>query len=153
MLQRKQTLWTVLAIICAALTFKFPFYSGNVAVGANGHVLMGLTAAPSISFGKDSAGSGSILILIITILIIAGGIYDIFLYKTRKKQLLITIGLIFLSLINIFLYWRACQPPHFVEGNYSLGALFPLAIPVLLILAAQGIRKDDKLVKSADRLR
>jgi hypothetical protein len=114
---------------------------------------MGVTAAPSISFGKDSAGAGSILILIITILIIAGAFYNIFLYKSRKKQLLISIGLILLSLVNIFLYWQVSQPPHFVEGNYSLGALVPLAIPILLILAALGIRRDEKLVKSADRLR
>ena len=154
MLQRKQTLWMLLAVICAALTFKFPFYSGNVLVGNNGHVMLGVTAAPSIGFGKDSASSGSVLILILTIVIIVGALYDIFIYKSRSKQLWITIGLIVLSLLNIFLYWRASQvPTHFMEGNYGLGALFPIAIPVFLVFAVQGIMKDQKLVKSADRLR
>ncbi len=144
----------LLALICAVLTFKFPFYSGNVQVGANGHVMLGVTAAPTIGFGKDSASSGSVLILIVTIIIIVGVLYDIFIYKNRTRQVWITIGLIVLSLLNIFLYWRASQTPtHFMEGNYSLGALFTIAIPVLLILALQGIMKDQKLVKSADRLR
>ena len=144
----------LLAVICAALTFKFPFYSGNVLVGNNGHVMLGVTAAPSIGFGKDSASSGSVLILILTIVIIVGALYDIFIYKSRSKQLWITIGLIVLSLLNIFLYWRASQvPTHFMEGNYGLGALFPIAIPVFLVFAVQGIMKDQKLVKSADRLR
>jgi hypothetical protein len=154
MLQRKQTIWMLLAIICAALTFKFPFFSGNVQVGANGHVLLGVTAAPTIGFGRDSASSGSVLILVVTIILMVGALYDIFIYKTRSKQLWIAIGLIFLSLLNIFLYWRASQvPTHFMEGNYSLGALFPIVIPVFLVLAVQGIMKDQKLVKSADRLR
>jgi hypothetical protein len=153
MLQRKQTLWMVLVIICAALSFKFPFYFGNVQVGANGHAPLGVTAAPTLGFGKDSASAGSVLILIVTIILIVGTLYDIFIYKTRSKQLWITIGLIFVSLLNIFLFWQASQPPHFMEGSYSLGALFPVAIPVFLVFAVQGIRKDQKLVKSADRLR
>src|SRR5882757_3421525 len=98
MLQRKQTLWTLLAIICAALTFKFSFYSGNVTVGANGHVFMMLRAAPTIGFGSDSASAGSVLILIVTAIIIAGALINIFNFKARSKQLWITIGLIVLSL-------------------------------------------------------
>jgi hypothetical protein len=153
MLQRKQTLWTLLAVICAALTFKFPFYSGNVKVGDNGHVLLGVKAAPTIGFGSESASAGSVLILIVTILIIGGGLINIFNYKARRKQILITIGLIVLSLLNIFLFWRACQPPHFMEGNYSLGAFLPVVIPIFLFFAAGGIVRDEKLVRSTDRLR
>jgi hypothetical protein len=153
MLQRKQTLWMLLAIICAVLSFWYSFYSGNVQVGANGHVFMYVKAYPTIGFGKDSASAGSVLILIVTVIIIAGALINIFNFKARKKQLWITIGLIFLSLLNIFLYWQASGPPHFVEGNYNIGALLSLAIPVFLFFAARGIRKDEKLVKSTDRLR
>jgi len=141
------------ALICSVLTFNFAFYTGNVLVGANGHVFMRLRAAPNLGFGKDSASAGSVLILVITVIIILGLLYDIFMFKARKKQVWIIIGLIVLSLLNIFLYWNASQPPHFVEGNYGMGALLSLAIPVFLFMAARGIRKDEKLVKSADRLR
>ena len=30
MIQRIQTVWLFLVALCAALTFKFPFYSGNM---------------------------------------------------------------------------------------------------------------------------
>ncbi|MDR3715223.1 MAG: DUF4293 domain-containing protein [Puia sp.] len=153
MLQRKQTLWALLAVICAALTFKFAFYSGNMAVGANGHVFLELKALPVFGLGRDSAGSGSVLILIVTAILIAGTLINIFNYKARKKQLWITIGLLFLSLLNIVLYWWKSGVPPYTEGSYNLGAVFSLAIPVFLFFAAGGIMRDERLVKSTDRLR
>ena len=149
MLQRKQTLWMLLALICAALTFKFSFFSGNVVVGTNGHEFRKLRALPTFINGS----SGSVLILIVAILLVGGTLINIFNYKARKKQLWINIGLFVLSLLYIFLYWQASRPPAFVEGNYDLTALLSLAIPVFLVMAIRGIMRDQKLVKSADRLR
>jgi hypothetical protein len=153
MLQRKQTLWMLLALICAALTFKFPFYFGNMKVGLNGIAPLEVKALPTFGAGAVSAGSGSVLILIVTVILIAGIIINIFNFKGRRKQLWITIGLIVLSLLNIFLYWWKSGVPPFESGSYSVGMILSLAVPVLLFLAARGIRKDEKLVKSADRLR
>ena len=149
MLQRKQTLWTLLAAICAALTFRFPFYTGNVVVGNYGHELRGLTAWPHYINGS----SGSILITIVSVLLVLGALWNIFNYKNRTRQFWITIGLFVLSLVNILLYWVHCGKPDFVEGSPSLTAVIALAIPFFLFFAAMGIRKDEKLVKSADRLR
>lgn len=139
----------LLAVICAALTFQFPFYYGQVVVGKVGHELRGLTAWPHYVNGD----SGSILITIITLGLIAGGLWNIFNYKSRMKQLWITIALVVLSLVNLILYWLHSGPPDFEAGNFSLTAVIAIAIPVLLIMAASGIRKDEKLVKSADRIR
>jgi hypothetical protein len=149
MLQRKQTLWMVLAFICAVLTFKLPFYQGNVVVGQNGHEMRGLTAWPHYVNGS----SGSILITFITIALIVGILWNIFNYNNRGRQLWVCLGLIVLSLLNILVYWVHSGKPDFVEGGFSLTAVIPLAIPVFLIMAARGIRKDEKLVKSADLLR
>jgi len=143
----------LLAAICAALTFKFPFYFGNMRVGLNGIAPLEVKAVPTFGAGAVSAGSGSVLILLVTVILIAGILINIFNFKARKKQVWITVGLIFLSLLNIFLYWWKSGVPPFESGSYSLGSLFSLAIPILLFLAARNIRKDEKLVKSADRLR
>jgi hypothetical protein len=153
MLQRKQTLWMLAALICALLTFKFAFYFGNMKVGLNGIAPLEVKAMPVFGAGSVSAGSGSILILIVTVVLIAGILINIFNFSNRKKQFWITIGLFILSLLNILLYWWKSGVPPFESGNYSLGALLSLAIPVFLIIAARGIQKDEKLVKSADRLR
>lgn len=143
----------LIAIICAVLTFFFPIYTGNVVVGANGHVFMEVKAMPVFGFGKESASSGSTLILIVTAIIIVGALINIFNYKTRRKQIWLTIGLIVLSLLNLFLYWQASGAPHFVEGRASVGVILPIVIPIFLFMAVRGILKDEKLVKSADRLR
>ena len=143
----------LVALICALLTFKFAFYFGNMKVGINGIAPLEVKAMPVFGAGSVSAGSGSILILIVTITLIGGILINIFNFRDRKKQFWITIGLFVLSLLNILLYWWRSGVPPFESGNYSLGALMTLAIPVFLIMAARGIRKDDKLVKSADRLR
>jgi hypothetical protein len=153
MLQRKQTLWMLAALICALLTFKFAFYFGNMKVGLNGIAPLEVKAMPVFGAGSVSAGSGSILILIVTVALIAGILINIFNFSNRKKQFWIAIGLFILSLLNILLYWWKSGVPPFESGNYSLGALLSLAIPVFLIIAARGIQKDEKLVKSADRLR
>jgi hypothetical protein len=153
MLQRKQSVWMLLAAICAALTFKFAFYFGNMKVGLNGIAPLEVKALPTFGAGSVSAGSGSVLILLVTVIIIVGTLINIFNFKVRKKQLWITIGLIFLSLLNIILYWWKSGVPPFESGSYSLGALLSLAIPVFLVMAVRGILKDQKLVKSADRLR
>jgi len=139
MLQRIQSVWTLLAAICAALTFKFSFYSGNKAVDVTGHRFTSVTA------------TSSVLILLVTVIITAAALINIFNYKNRRRQIWINIGLIVLSLLNIFLYFKESQ--GFVEGKYDLTAFLSFVIPIFLILAVRGIMKDDKLVKSADRLR
>jgi hypothetical protein len=141
------------ALICAVLTFRFAFYFGNMKVGLNGIAPLEVKAMPVFGAGSVSAGSGSILILIVTVILIGGILINIFNFKDRSKQFRITIGLLVLSLINVLLYWWKSGTPPFESGNYSLGALLTLAVPVFLIMAARGIRKDDKLIKSADRLR
>ena len=62
----------LLAVICAVLTFKFSFYIGNMVVGPTGIVFLEEKALPVLSFGKDSAGAGSVLILVVTVLLLAG---------------------------------------------------------------------------------
>jgi len=139
MLQRIQSVWILLAAICAALTFKFSFFSGNKAVDVTGHRFVSVTAVSSV------------LILLITVIITAGALINIFNYKNRRRQIWINIGLAVLSLLNIFLYYKESQ--GFIEGKYDLTAFLSFVIPIFLILAVRGIMKDDKLVKSADRLR
>ena len=140
MLQRRQTLWMLCAAICAALTFKLPFYSGHRVDPAKGNILDFLTAASTP------------WLVIIGIILTIGILVNIFNFKKRKQQLAITIGLLLLSLLNIVVYGFAAHK-RYVDGTFSLSALLALFIPVFLIMASQGISKDEKLVKSADRLR
>ena len=139
MIQRIQTVWLFLAALCAALTFKFPFYTGNM-IGKD-----------NIQRYEKLLASSNFLLLIFTIVLVGGSIAIIFLYKNRKQQLWLTIAAVALSIINIIIYFTEMK--KFVSGNVSLAAVMVFVIPVFLLLAANGIWKDEKLVKSLDRLR
>jgi drug/metabolite transporter (DMT)-like permease len=139
MLQRIQTIWLLLAFACGFLTLKFSFFSGNKLDANNVNTYTSLLA------------SSNILILILTVAIFMAAVIAIFLFKNRKLQLRIILVTFLVSLLNIFLYYRETQ--KFVNGEYSITATLTIAIPIFLLLAARGIYKDEKLVKSMDRLR
>ena len=139
MIQRIQTVWLFLSALFAALTYKFPFYTGNVINKEKVQVYENLVA------------SSSFLLLIFTAVLVGGTIYIIFMYKNRKQQIWLTVGALGLSIINIILYFSELK--KFISGNTALTSVFALAIPVFLLLAINGIWKDEKLVKSLDRLR
>ena len=139
MIQRIQSIWLVLAAAAAFLTLRFSFYSGNK---------IGIDQIPKFT---SLVASSNIGLLILTVAVGVAALIAVFLYKTRILQLRITLAAMLLSLLNIVLYYN--QTLKFAVGKYDLTALVALAIPICLLLAAKGIYKDQKLVKSLDRLR
>jgi hypothetical protein len=140
MFQRMQTLWLFFAALCAFLTIRLSFYSGNLPVAPG--------EPPTFQYLNADF---NIWILIITISLICIPLITMFLYKKRKIQLRVTIIALLLSLLNIYLYYR--QTLKFTHGEYALTAVIALLVPVLLFLAIRGISRDEKLVKSLNRLR
>jgi len=130
----------LLAAACAVLTIKLPFYTGPTIDAAQGKVVEIITA------------SSNIPLLVLTVLLVVVLLVNIFNYKNRKLQLRITIGLILVSLLDIFLFYQASMKT-IIGGTFALTSVLALAIPLLLIMAARGIFKDQKLIKSTDRLR
>lgn len=138
MLQRKQTLWLFLSSIFGLLQIKFPVYHGEKIIES------------TLKYSELNASSNIILlILVISAAVIS--ILTIFMFKNRKSQMGYTFLAIAISAGNIYYYWYLIK--DFSQGNYSITVIFPLLIPVLLILAFIGILKDERLVKSLDRLR
>jgi len=90
--------------------------------------------------------------MILAALSIGLSLFTIFRFKNRKSQLsfiwlnlLVTLGL---------LAWILVRINNMVgSGGYRLGAFVPVAVIILLFMARSGIRKDEKLLKSLDRLR
>ena len=139
MIQRIQSVWLFLAALFAALSYKFPFYTGNVVNKESVHLYEKLVA------------SSNFLILIFSAVVVAGTIFIIFMYKNRRQQIWLTVAAAGLSVVNIILYFNELK--KFISGSMSLTSVFALAIPVFLLLAINGMWKDEKLVKSLDRLR
>jgi hypothetical protein len=139
MIQRVQSLWLLLASVAAFATLKLSFYSGNKLDANSAKVFSPLIATTSI------------ILMVLTVIVAAISFVLIFLYKDRKRQLLITVAATVISLINIFLYFN--ETKKYAEGSLDLTSLISFVIPVFLIFAIRGIWKDEKLVKSVDRLR
>ena len=138
MIQRIQTLWLLLASVCAFVTLKLSFYSGNKIID-NQKQFTHLTANEN---------------MLLTILSVAVGIMAfilIFLYKDRKMQMRLALLDLVISLLNIYLYINATK--NFIEGRIDWSCIFVFLIPIFLFLAMRGVYRDQKLLKSMDRLR
>jgi dipeptide/tripeptide permease len=136
MIQRIQSVWLLLASICAFLTFKMPYYVGSIG------------DAP---YQELNATTGGNAILIITALVSMLALLILFLYKQRVLQLRLCIVGILLEAILIFLYYSKTKT--FTQGSYSLTCMLHSAIILFFVLAGQAINKDQNLVKDSNRLR
>ncbi len=135
MIQRIQTIWLLLAASAALVTLKLSFYSGN----------------KDNNLFEELNGTSNFLILIVTVAVAVTALATIFLFKNRKLQMRLSwLGLL-LQLIVLALYFQ--QTKQFVQGSFTLTSAISFVIPVFFILAWLGIRKDEKLIKSMDRLR
>jgi hypothetical protein len=148
MIQRLQTVWLLLAAVFAFLYTRVPIYVTRVA----GNVVTKYLPTESLLLFAVS---------IATALLAAA---CIFLYKNRPFQFKLSVIGFLLSLGIIALeVWQVGQlktsnvlqqsPNALVKGSYSWGALLPIAMCVFFWMAAGRIRKDEKLIKSLDRLR
>ena len=135
MIQRQQSLWLLLSTVSAFLSYKFPFYAGQLKEGQY----------------EEMDGASNFFLLILTAVSLLLSLLTIFLYKERKKQLKFAIGGAVLALIILIIYiWGISR---YQQGILSIYCLFPFANLAGYILAARGIWKDEKLVKSLDKLR
>lgn len=139
MLQRLQSLWLLFAAAFDAVTFRFPFFSGDWTKDDFPNLLVDLNARTTI------------WITILTILTGALAFVTIFLFDNRKLQLKLCYLGIFLTVILLTMYFL--EMGNFLNGNVALWAIFYFGILACFILAARGVWKDEKLIKSMDRLR
>ena len=151
MLQRIQSIWLLLAATFAAITFKFPFYSGNRIIRGTDSGTSTNVITPATVF-TDLDATTTIWLSIITVLAGVIAFVSIFLFDNRKLQLKLSYLGIFLSVILLIMYF-VDMTSNFTTGSIALWCVFYFAILGFFILAARGIWKDDRLVKSMDRLR
>ncbi len=138
MLQRIQSVWLFLAAAFDAISFRFPFYSGDW--------LKDLSPLP-----VDLNANTTIWLTVLTVLTGTLAFITIFLFNNRKLQLKLCYLGIFLTLILLTVYFL--ETANFSSGNIAIWAIFYFAVLGCFILSARGIWKDEKLIKSMDRLR
>ena len=140
MIQRQQTLWLILATICAFLSFQFPFVTGKE------------TVANSSALQESVIDAGSnLFLLILTGASIALSLITIFQFKDRKLQIKLCIAGILVSVIIIVLY--IVSYTNLVNPVPALWCILPFLVLFSYVLAYRGVRHDERLVKSLDKLR
>lgn len=163
MIQRVQTLFLLGVIICMALMLFFPIWE-KVST-TNGEVLT-LTAF-SLTHVVPAAENGTeqiineqptyyIAILAVLAALVAG--YSIFRYDNRLTQIKLAAlnSLIMAAVIGTAWYFATQAEPMLISetnGKQQLGFFLPLIALLFNLMANRFIRKDEKLVRSADRFR
>ena len=140
MIQRLQTLWLLVASALAFTTLKVPFFSGNIMV-------------ENLNQFQRFTAMGNIFLMILTVAVGIAALITIFLYNDRKLQLKISILILTISLLTLFLFYLETKKFIPTDWSFNLTAAAAIAIPVFLLMAIRGIYKDEKLIKSVDRLR
>ena len=155
MIQRKQTLFLLLAIIAYAVCLFLPIAS----------VEPKTMGAEVLVYNLGLVGDGGIKIantclpLFIDIVVCAVlALVTIFKYKNRKVQMTgcsITMLFSLLWYIDYVLIYMGVIPIVEVEGavEVKFAACLPFISIILVAMAKKGINDDEKLVKAADRIR
>lgn len=136
MLQRIQTIWLLLAAVCAFATLKLSFYAGTSSAAVPYEKLNGLSTIP---------------ILITTIAVGVLTLVTIFLYANRPLQ--IKLCLLSGVLQVLLLVLLISKSNKFTDGTFSLTSIIYAAVLIFIFLAFKGIKKDERIVKESNRLR
>lgn len=150
MLQRIQTIWYLLASIAILGLFLTPYLHFNTGL-ANAEIKI------TGYFENDLKVKDFQYFNLETILLAILPIFLMFNFGNRKKQILYSYVVIAAILGYCYLLMRLAKS---VMGstevkleNLTIGSALPSIAIVCIILAIKAIRKDEKLVRSADRLR
>lgn len=138
MIQRRQTLWLLLASVAAVLTFMFPF-------------VVGKKMEKNMLVDEVVDAGSNFFILIITGGSLVLSTVIIFLFKNRKQQMQFCLLGMLIAVGIIALYFL--QMSKLSNTTLALTSILPFVVLAGYILAFRDIRKDEKLVKSLEKLR
>lgn len=143
MIQRIQSLWLLLSSLVVIALSRLPVYIGKLGDGSQ-KVLM--TAE-------------RLHMMIVALLLIILPILIIFLFKNRKGQKQLIWVHVLLNLLLLLFFYMAKgafvdgQMPKFISSNYGIAVIVPVLSIIFDVMAYNGIRADEKLIKAADKFR
>ncbi len=157
MLQRIQTVFLLVAAVLGLIYFFIPF--ATFTEGSESYVLnfLGLSITTN---GKNFQPVNSMVVTAFSALTLILPIVSIFLYKNRSNQvklaninLAISGGLFAMVLFYVLGIGNFIETQNEITTAYGVSMVIPLIQLVLTYLAINNIKKDEKLIKSLDRLR
>jgi len=141
MIQRIQSIWLLLAGVAGLLTYKLPLWQGKLQDGSV----------------KKFMGPESLLLFTLIVVTSLLAFVTIFLFKNRSQQkgLALIGALLSIAIVALeyFLVEDYIKGLNLMENSWQFGAILPILMVFLFFFARAGIVKDEKLVKSLERLR
>lgn len=153
MIQRKQTIFLILAILLIVAYIFTPVVKVLVGAGDNYLYVTNLIFSKNVNFPVI----GPYFVLWPLDAAIAAGALlgvTIFLYRRRPLQIaLCWVSVLPLLFSFCYVYYHWSVAPTTFDQYFYFGNLLPLLSIVFIFTAMFYIRKDEELVKSVDRLR
>ena len=155
MLQRVQSIYLLIAGLALFALFLFPLVH-NVYYNGRPVTIMTTGIYEDIN-GKLAQTDFFTTETIITAIVSMLPIILVFLYNNRKQQ--IYLGYLTMVIVIAYSFWLSRIVKNIMGDatintqNWGIGLLLSSISLVFLILAIKAIQRDEKLVKSADRLR
>ncbi len=160
MLQRPQTLFFLAIVgICVMLMFSDTvFYTAENTTTKEKYSIeydqTEMTAA------DGTAKEGNTWLVSFAAAIAALSLASLLAFKNRKLQaLLSSFNFLFILGLIVMMYMYSIHMSYFeglnadVASSFTFAALLPLALLLCNFLALRGIKKDEQLIRSMDRLR
>ncbi|MFD2286378.1 DUF4293 family protein [Pedobacter petrophilus] len=155
MIQRIQSIWLFLATLSLILMLFLPLAT-KVANGSESEIYTnGLHHIFEGKNGKALKAEVFLPLIIANVIVILMCFINIFNFKRRTLQKRVAIFTI-IAIIG-FAFWcsiYAKELPGGIEGaSFGIGAYLPALAILFIVLAIFGINKDERLIRSAERLR
>ncbi|MBX7201972.1 MAG: DUF4293 domain-containing protein [Bacteroidia bacterium] len=141
MVQRIQSIWLLLSALCAGLVFLVPM--GQSPDGLSLYVYGWL------SKGTTTNQTDALWLLSLACTLLPLPIIFQFRKRARQKRMVLVLGVLNIVLAAL-LYFEVSLV---AQATISMGILLIPSSVIFLVLAYLAISKDEKLIRSADRLR
>lgn len=160
MIQREQTLFLLAASLLCGLSFLLPIASYRSVSPEQTYELMTSRVFDPVNAVTVEDAPLKYPIYLVYALLGVALFVDIFLYKNRKRQMLILRSAYIFGALTLVLQLVTHQSTsaylgkgRHLSSDFGPVMFFPIGILVFMFLAERGIKKDEELVKSMDRLR
>jgi len=154
MIQRKQTIFLFIAFILAVACLALPIATLEPQKMGGEQLLYNLCVLTDK--GKfDFSQIVAFPLFIMMVIVAAISLITIFLFRNRKLQMrLCSVSMILIVLW--YAYFAACKfalTPETLIFHPAIACVFPICTMIFIILARNGVRADERLVRAADRIR
>jgi nucleoside recognition membrane protein YjiH len=155
MIQRIQSIWLFLAALTLVLMFFLPIASKEIKGAKSEIYTNGLHQKIEDNSGSSLSIEPFFPLLITNIAVAIICFVNIFNFRKRSFQK--RFAIVSIILIIGFAFWcsvYAQKLPGGVEGaSFGVGAYLPALAILFVVLGIFGINKDERLIRSAERLR